>query len=309
MLFALILAAAFTRAELIDLMRTPPMNGASGLVRVYANCPADMREEFHSPITRFASKICEELYSQRAGKIPRFLNPGIVIYIGDGRTNDVSVIDGVFKRDNKTPYTRIFLPSPGYSDLNKFKLSIARAFVLALENRVIDNTQAAKMLRDANATERITHQYAEIDKWLKGEKTEFDDEGMIKLYRRVLNPGHARQSDILRFASRLYLYPPYYAFPFAGRFRQCTFAQAIELINIDPFVRFAALEKSSQVVLYGGGRGEYLINAASAYSSFLLELSRAKKSKQELLNMLEEADIKLNIALEEARKFEEGAKK
>lgn len=308
-MFLSLILAALTRAELLDIMRTPPKNAVSGLVCVYANCPADMRDEFHTPVTRFVSKTCESLYSRRAGKMVRFTDPGIVVYIGDGRTNDTSVVDGVFKRDDKTPYTRIFLPSPGYSDLAKFRLSIAKAFALALDKRVIDDAEAQKMLRNADPKERVAHQYAEIDRWLKGQKTEADDEGMLKLCRRVIDPGHARVSDVLRFASRLYLYPAYYAYPFAGKFRQCTFSQAVDIMQVDPFVRFAALEKSSQVVLYGGGRGEFLIDAASAYSAFLMELARAKKSRQELLDMLEDADLKLNIALEEARKFEQGAKK
>ena len=46
-----------------------------------------------------------------------------------------------------------------------------------------------------------------------------------------------------------------------------------------------------------------------AYSDFLFELGRAKKDKNELINMLDAADVKLNIALEEARKYEQGVNK
>ncbi|MBO5647818.1 MAG: hypothetical protein J6S30_03540 [Kiritimatiellae bacterium] len=308
-MLAVILAAALTRAELIDRLKTPPMTSASGLVRVYANCPEDMRSEFHRPVTKFVTKTCEALSLSTGLRFPRFAEPGIIVSIGSVRTNDTRVLERVYKRGDGTSYTQIYLPAPGFSDIQKFKLAIARAFALAVEKKAISIDEAVRLLRGINKSERISYNYAEIDRWLKGEKTELDDEGMMKLCRTVIEPGVARQSDVLRFASRLYLYPPYYAFPFAGKSHRCTFAQAIELMDIDPFVRFVALDKASQVIAYGGGRSEYLGDAAKAYSDFLLEIARAKKSKEELAAMLDKADLKLNIALEEARKFEEGAKR
>ena len=308
-MLAVLLAAALTKADLIDRLKTPPMTSASGLVRVYANCPEDMRSEFHMPITKFVTKTCEELRRSTGAKYSGFAEPGIIVSIGDIRTNDTRVVERMRKRSDGTSYTQIYLPAPGFSDIQKFRLAIARAFSLAVEKKILSDDETVRLLRSINKTERIGHNYAEIERWLKGEKTELDDEGMIKLFRTVIEPGVARQSDVLRFASRLYLYPPYYAFPFAGKIYRCTFRQAIEMKDIDPFVRFVALDKASQVIVYGGGRSEYLADAAKAYSDFLLELARAKKSKEVLIAMLDDADLKLNIALEEARKFEEGAKR
>ena len=76
----------------------------------------------------------------------------------------------------------------------------------------------------------------------------------------------------------------------------------------DPTVRYVAYKKAPLLVAYGGGRGESLSAAAQAYYDFLFELGKAKKNKEELLDMLEQADLKLNIALEEARKYEESLK-
>ena len=67
--------------------------------------------------------------------------------------------------------------------------------------------------------------------------------------------------------------------------------------------------KAPQVVLYGGGRGEELAAAAEAYSKLLFEMARGEKPTEELLEMLEDADIKFDIALEEARKREEAKAK
>lgn len=303
-----ILAAALTRAELIDRMRTPPMTRSHGLVQVFANCPSDMRDEFHAPVARYVSKTCDDLYSFTTNTPSRFTVPGITVYIGDGRTNDTSVLSQAYMRNDGTFCTRIYLPSPGFSDLTKFKREIARAFILAVEKREINDEGITALLRDADPKKRIDHKYLEIERWIKGEKTEFDDEEIIKLMRTVIQPGVARQSDVLRFASRLYLHTPLFNFPLAGRYRTCTFRQAVDIMKDDPTVRYVAYKKAPLLVAYGGGRGESLSAAAQAYYDFLFELGKAKKNKEELLDMLEQADLKLNIALEEARKYEESLK-
>lgn len=302
-----ILAAALTRAELIDRMRTPPMTRSQGLVQVYANCPGDMRDEFHAPVARFVSKTCDELYSVTTNTPSRFVSPGISVFIGDGRTNDISVLSRVYVRDDGVAYTRIYLPSPGYSDIAKLKTEIIRAFFLAVEKREINDDEVSAVLRNLDPKKRIDYKYAEIERWIKGEKTDLSDEEIMKLMRSVLQPGVARQSDILRFASRLYLHAPLFDYPLAGKYRTCTFRQAIEIMK-DTVVRFAAYKKAPLLIAYGGGRGEPLSTAAKAYSEFLFELTKAEKTKEELLDMLEDADIKLNIALEQARKYEESLK-
>ena len=136
-----------------------------------------------------------------------------------------------------------------------------------------------------------------------------DDEEMIRLCRSVLVPGVARASDVLRFGDRLVLYPEYFDRPFCGKFRACTLKDAILHLKEDPRLRLHAYLKAPQVVLYGGGRGEELAAAAEAYSKLLFEMARGEKPTEELLEMLEDADIKFDIALEEARKREEAKAK
>ncbi len=70
-------------------------------------------------------------------------------------------------------------------------------------------------------------------------------------------------------------------------------------------MRFAAYDKAPEVVLFGGGRGEPLALAADAYSKFLFALARGEEEKQ-LLDLLDDADMKLNVALEDARRNEAG---
>lgn len=301
-----IIAATLSRAELVERMRTPPMTRSGGLVQVYANCPSDMREEFHAPVARFTSKICDDLYASTTNSPSRFTSPGITVFIGNGRTNDTSVLSRAYKNpDDDSFCTRIFLPSPEYSDLEKLKIEITKAFMLAVEKREIGEAEARIILRDLDPRRRTDHKYEEIERWIKGEETESDDEEILKLMRSVLQPGIARQSDVLRFASRLYLHAPLFNYPLAGKYRTCSFRQAVDIVKDDPTVRYVAYKKAPMLIAYGGGRSKELSEAAQAYYTFLYELSRAKKSREELLDLLDAADVKINIALEEARKYEE----
>lgn len=144
-MLSLILAAALTRAEMIDRLKTPPMTSSSGLVRVYANCPEDMRSEFHMPITKFVTKTCEELRRSTGAKYSGFAEPGIIVSIGDIRTNDTRVVERMLKRSDGTSYTQIYLPAPGFSDIQKFRLAIARAFSLAVEKKALSDDEAVRL--------------------------------------------------------------------------------------------------------------------------------------------------------------------
>ena len=59
-------------------------------------------------------------------------------------------------------------------------------------------------------------------------------------------------------------------------------------------------------VAFGGGRGEKLHAAAAAYAAFLLAFSEGGAEKEKLIEMLDDADVKLNVAFEAAKKMEEG---
>lgn len=304
--FAAVLAAALSRAEIIERFKSPPITKVEGLVQVFADCPADMRSEFQAPIAGFAADVCKSLYGAMMQKPSRFAAPGIVVHVGDIRTNTTEIVVRESKRADGSYCTRIYLLAPGYADLAKLRIAVAKAFLLAVKGESVDDAAAERAIRDADPALKVEFKYAEIERWMRGEAVEGDDEEMLRLCRAVLVPGVARQSDILRFASRLNLYPPSYDRPFCGKYTSCDFAQALELAEADPLVRFMALAKSSQIVLFGGGRGEELYEAAKAYSDFLIEVARWKKSKKELRDMLDAADLKLNVAMESARKRDEG---
>ena len=302
--FAAALAASgdrLTRAEILDRLKAPAYTKVDGLVRVYADCPADMRREYQMPAASFAAAVCRSLYSHFRLRPWRFAQPGIVIHVGGERTNDTTVAVAPQTRKDGSRFMRIDLVAPAYSDIDAFRIAVVRGFMLAVKKEEIDDKTAFDLLLEADPEARVEIRYAEVKRWLRGEKTHGDDEDMLKLCRSVLDPGDARASDVLRFASRLYLYPATYDMPFAGRYHCCTFAEAVELAKEDPRVRLAAFIKASQIVIFGGGRGEELAAAAEEYSRFLFALAAGKEDAASLRKRLEDADLKLNIALEKAR--------
>lgn len=292
---ASILLFALTRAEVIDRFRAVPITVCDGLVQVIGDCPADMRREYQSTVAGFAADVCRTLYSVRRTKPPRFTEPGIFIHVGDIRTKVTNVVMRTYRRSEGERYTRIYLPAPGFSDTKALRLSIARAFFLAVEKRDVGEATAREALIDANPELRIAEARAELADWRdRGVYAPGrDDEDYLRVQRKVLKPGCAEADDVLTFASRLRLYPTAYALPFCGKYESCTFAEAIPLARRDPSVRFAAFVKSRQVPIFGGGRGPELAAAADAYADFLMELARLEKTETELAALLAEADKKL----------------
>lgn len=292
---ASILLLALTRAEIIDRFRAVPITMCEGLVQVIGDCPADMRREYQSAVAGFAADVCRNLYSVQRMKPPRFAEPGIFIHVGDVRTNVTNVVMKVYKRTNGERYVRIYLPAPGFSDMNAFRLSVARAFFLAVRQETIDDAAAHTALVGANPELRVAEERVALADWRERGVYAMgkDDEAYLLLQRKVLKPGVAEADDILTFASRLRLYPTAYGIPFCGKHESCTFAEAISLAKEDPNIRLAAFVKSRQVPVFGGGRGSELAAAADAYAIFLLELARFKKTETELAELLSAADEKL----------------
>lgn len=319
MIFAGILMLALTRAEIVERFRSPVVTKVNGLVQVFADCPQEMRREFQMPVADFAAGICRKLEAaEKAGSL-RFTEPGLVIYLGDVRTNIPEVVVKRLKHSGGGVFTRIYLPAPGFSDTERLRLEVVKAFYRCAMGRELDDAAAREALIASDPGLRIRDEYERLDEWCAGEgphgvfrtgdggeDAEKIDEEYMKLARKIIEPGVARQEDVLRFASRLRLYPASFAAPFAGGRRDCPFADAVELAETDPRIRLVAYEKASLVVAYGGGRSEELYKAAEAYSRFLIDLARYSKSKKELHAQLDEADTLLNIALERARLEEQG---
>ena len=305
-LFASFVVLALTRAEIIERFRAAPVTKVEGLVQVVADCPADMRKEFQTPVAGFVADICRTLYRAEKIKETKFDMPGIVVYLGDVRTNVTDVVVRTKTRDDGTVFTRLYLPAPGFADIAKLRRESTKAFYLAVKGERLDDATADQALRAADPELRAAEEYALLAKWLAGEPVAADDEQLLKLSRSVLRPGIARPEDVTRFASRLFIYPEAYSSPFCGRYYSCSLREAISLAKQDARIRFLAYAKSPQIVAYGGGRGEKLSDAALAYSEFLRELAAYRKTEAELTALLDDADTKLNVAMEEARLRAEG---
>lgn len=292
---------ALTRAEIIDRFKAAPVTQLDGLVQVYGDCPADMRREYQLPVASFASDVCRKLYAAENRKQVKFADPGIVVRIGDVRTNITDVIVRPATREGGVKFTRIYLPSPSGADLGKFRHEVVRAFYRAVYGVDLDDASVTKKLRESDPVTRVEDIQSEVAAWR--ERGEYaagkTDEDYLKLLRGVHLPGVATKDDVKTFASRLFLYPEFYAMPFCGKYRSCSFREAILLAGKDPAVRFAAYVKVQPLMLFGQGHGDKMNEAVEAYVKFLAELARFKLTGEELLKLLDDADAKLKGVLEE----------
>ena len=158
---------ALTRAEILERFKAPVVTQSDGLVKVYANCPEDMRREFQSPIARFAADTVQMLYQGLAKKPVRFDKPGIVITVGDIRTNVTTVTSRALTNDSRV-VTRIRVLSPGYADLARLKLEVIRAFYRSVEGRELNEDEAIAAYRHADPVLRVWDERQKLENWLSG---------------------------------------------------------------------------------------------------------------------------------------------
>ena len=293
------LVMALTRAEILERFRAPVVTQADGLVKVYADCPDDMRRDYQGPIASFAAETVRTLYQGLAKKPVRFENPGIVIHIGDVRTNVTTVTSAVSTNLDRV-ISRIYVAAPGYADLYRLRLEIVQAFFRSVEKREVSEQEAVAAYRKGDPALRVQDERMRLEDWLAGRGTRDDEEG-IRLMRRVFEPGKSSPRDVLIFASRLYLYPPQYDLRFLGRFDRLSFREAVKLGRTDLLVRTVAYQKSFELPVLGGGKSPELASAADAYREFLLALAKGETEEKGLLSLLDTADELLNVAFEKSR--------
>lgn len=298
--FASILLIALTRAELLERFRAPVLTQADGLVKVYAGCPEDLRREYQAPVARFAGDLVRKLYQGLAKRPVRFEQPGIVLHLGDVRTNLSEVAVSVATNGARV-LTRIRLRSPGYADLDSLRLAIVKGFYRSVERRELSDAEAVAAFRRTDPVLRVRDERQKLEDWLSGCGTTNVEEGLA-LMRRVFAPGKASRRDVLIFASRLYLYPPQRDVRLAGRYESLSFREAVRLARTDLLTRLLACRKAEELPVLGGGRGDALTAAAEAYRLFLLSFA-AGKDEAELEQLLDDADTKLNLAFEKAEKL------
>ncbi len=296
---ASVLMLALTRAEIIERMRAPVITQADGMIKVYASCPEDMRREFQSPVARFAADTVSTLWSGIAKRPERYRKPAIIVYVGDIRTNNAEVV--VRADTNSVPQvTRLYLKAPGFADLSRFRMELVKAFYRTVEKRELSDDAAIDAYRAADPRLRIADERMKFEDWFVRGKGDYE-EG-LRMMRRIIEPGFASQRDVLIFASRLYLYPPEYDLKFLNRYHQLSFREALALSDQDPTIRLMAALKVQTLPVFGGGRGDELSAAMYGYMNFLNELAKGDMERDELRSLLDEADLKLNLALEKARK-------
>ncbi len=135
----LLTGAAFAQEEeplkipVSERVRNLPKLAAAcdGLVGVLAaDVPGDP-VGFRLPILQFVSSQVRELERVYKLQMPKREGFGIFVNVGDGRTNDMRVVSRRIRRSEGGLQTRIFLPSPGFSDLDELRFAVAQAYIRA----------------------------------------------------------------------------------------------------------------------------------------------------------------------------------
>ena len=99
---------------------------------VAADVPGDP-VGFRLPILQFTTRHLRELERVYRLEMPRG-EPGLIIHALGGQSNDVRVVTRVFPR-KKGVLTRVWLPSPGYSDIEALRFAVTKAYFRAWVDR------------------------------------------------------------------------------------------------------------------------------------------------------------------------------
>lgn len=286
------LLLAISRAEMVARFKAPVLSQADGNVKVYAACAEDVRREYQAPVARFAGETFTALAGAARRPLGRAASPALAIHLGDVRTNRADVIVRV-ATNGESVVTGIFLPNPATADLEALRAEVARAYFRFAERRETTPADALEAWRMTDRDYRVASDLRRLEGWL--DRAEGDDADGLSLLWRVFRPGTLSKVEARVFASRLWLYPPTFDRPFLGRFASLSFREAIACAS-DPAVRIAARRKADEVVVFGGGRGVALRDAAKAYRAFLLALAEGGRAEGELRDLLEAADVAFNAA-------------
>lgn len=343
-------------------------SSADGLVEVIAaDVPGDVIG-FRLPLLNYTTRNIRALAKAYNLEIPRG-NAGIIIRALNGTTNDPRVITRVYRNHADEIVTRITLPSPGYSDIEKLTFEIASAYFRCLIDRhssegvktdtlpdwviqgliraadketsrgdlrfVLElwsngrlpffpalctdlrfaNGPAASLpghiaywIKEKHLLKALIERLATGEKWngeylakaLTGVNTPYEqdrlhDERMVKLSRSILSPGEADKWDIKVFSSRLLLNQRIFDKNKGVEKMSCTFKDAIQRVESEDWIRYAAREKSLSLPFYAMGRGDELVKASHLYVKFLQTLADGKDSES-LPDLLALADEQMRIA-------------
>ena len=151
---AAILLLALSRAEIIARFKAPVITQAEGLVRVFADCPEDMRREYQMPVASFAAETVKSLRRGLSMRSERSATPGIVIYVGEVRTN-VSAVVARAVTNGASVVSRIYIPAPGYADVERLRLEIVKGFYRRVCGKELSDEQAVAAYRASDPDLRL----------------------------------------------------------------------------------------------------------------------------------------------------------
>jgi len=111
---------------------------------------------FKSPIFKSAVDAVERIASLTSLEMPRG-GAGLVIHVGASTNNDPSVVKRVERNRSGAVITRLYLPSPAFSDLDAFSREIAAAYLRAWTSRTADAASGNARTPYAEAPEWVAH--------------------------------------------------------------------------------------------------------------------------------------------------------
>ena len=151
---------------------------ADGFVEVISDedeVPAD-GIGFKGPIFRAAIDEIRRIELLTSLKLPHG-GAGLVIHVGSGTERDTNVVVRTERNLSGERVTRIFLPSPGYSDLERFSLAVGRAFLEAWISRTAAGRDGwasppewfvEGVVRSADPAEALGDRLWTLNEWEKG---------------------------------------------------------------------------------------------------------------------------------------------
>ena len=156
---------------------------------VAADVPGDP-VGFRLPILQFTTRLLREVERVYKLSMPRG-GPGLVIHALEGKTNDVRVIARALRRDGAA-LTRVWLPSPGYSDLEQLRFSIVKAYFHAWidRNRPADADGPAAPVPDWMVQGAL--------RALNGEQVDADKHAVLDLWSTAAMPYFPRLCEKLQ---------------------------------------------------------------------------------------------------------------
>lgn len=97
---------------------------------------------FRGPVFKSAVDAVERISAVSGLEMPRGA-AGLVIHVGNGTNEDTSVVCRVERNSSKRVITRLYLPSPAFSDLDLFGRQIAAAYLRAWASRTAEAAAGA----------------------------------------------------------------------------------------------------------------------------------------------------------------------